>query len=90
MKARTAETRLLKDGRVNPAFLDKPVPLVYQGKKVGSVSSDGRVDLPDRQKSWSEYTRAGDIETELKIRGAHKVFMDGKVIAVVVRAKTRS
>jgi len=87
MKARTSETRLLKNGQVNPAFIDKPVPLVHKGTKVGTVGVDGQIDLPGRGGNWFEYVRAGDIERELKMNGAHKVFHDNEIIAVVVRER---
>ena len=85
MKPRMSETRLLKNGKLNRAFLDKPVPLVHKGVKVGSVDPDGTVDLPGHSGGWVEYIRARDIERELKMYGAYKTIVDGSTTAVVVR-----
>ena len=87
MKARTSRTRLLKNGKLNRAFIDEPTPLVYRGRRVGSVLTDGTLDFPNHQMNWTEFSRAGDIENELKKYGANKVFLDGKVTAVVVRER---
>ena len=85
MKAGTSETRLLKNGRVNSAFIDRPVPLVYKGSKVGSVATDGTVEYVGRSGGWFEYVQAGEVERELKMNGAHKVLVNGSATAVVVR-----
>ena len=85
MKARTWATRLLKNGKVNRAFIDQPVPLVYKGSKVGSVATDGTVEYAGRSGNWHEFVRAADVERELKMHGAFKTIVDGKATAVVVR-----
>ena len=73
----------LKDGRL-PVKLDRPLPLLRDGKKIGTVAKDGRVHLPDRQESWLHFQRAGDVEHKLMMYGARVVYADGKPVAAKV------
>ena len=74
----------VRDGRMSPIGLDRSVPLLHQGKRVGTVDQTGAIVLPDRQNSWPDYLMAGQVDRLLAMNGATKVFSDGEIVAVVV------